>query len=486
MDDRDRANGEGEQGAALLGVLLLLMLLSGLGAALAVSAVTETLMARNHQVAAQARAAADAGLAHAVELTLARLRAWLADGHATPGAAVTALLRGPDGAAGNAAADADNGSLEALGIVRSPGRVVLGGASDAAYELRLLDDDDPALGRGLSATDLARIGEDGQASSDANTAVVLRAIGYAGTAALPDAAGTAGGNAFAAGAVAASGAIAVAEAALALQQLPAVVTNGPLTLADLALVGGTFGGVHANGDLRLDGSPVVTRDATASGNVAGLAGAAVVGGTVAGSRPSMPLPAVRAAAFRTRADIVLTAGGILRTAGGAVLCDASAAPNACADAGHGWVYGADGWSVPGAMAPPEGTYYVETAVVISGSPGTTALPAKLTVIAEGNISITGPAVMEAATPGLLLVTDGDLLVTDGRLGAGSEGQLLVREQARVAGTAIVAGQLLVGNDGTTSTLVVANAIAGSAALTFSGAGGASAFMVTAWRRVNTR
>ena len=34
----------------------------------------------------------------------------------TPTAAMTALLRGPDGATGSVATNADNGSLEALGV----------------------------------------------------------------------------------------------------------------------------------------------------------------------------------------------------------------------------------------------------------------------------------------------------------------------------------------------------------------------------------
>ena len=47
-----------ERGAALVGVLLLLLMMSALGAALAVSSETETLIARNEVSAGQAQAAA--------------------------------------------------------------------------------------------------------------------------------------------------------------------------------------------------------------------------------------------------------------------------------------------------------------------------------------------------------------------------------------------------------------------------------------------
>jgi hypothetical protein len=474
-----------ERGVAVVAVLLVLLLISGLGAALAISATTETLMARNHQVAAEAGAVAEAGAAHGVTLTLTHLRGWATQGFASPGAAVTALLRGPDDSVGNAAADADNGSLEDLGVARPPGRVLLAGNPAATYELRVLDDDDPALGRGLSPLDVTRIGEDGEPASDANSVIVVRAVGHAGTTAMRGASGVAGGNAFAGGAAAASGAIAMVEASIGLRRLPAVVTNGPLTVRDNARIGGAAGSVHANGDLALVGTPAISGNASSSG-VVSRGGSPVVGGTAAGGREPMPLPPVRAAAYRSQADFVLAASGVVRAADGSIVCDASSTPTACADAGVAWVRdGADGWSLPDSTAPPAGTYYVEGDVSISGSPGTVAVPARLTVVAEGDITVSGDPVLAADAPGLLLVTDGDLLLT-GALRVTGEARILVREQAHVAGATALAGQLLVGNEREVGTRVTANLIGGDAAVTFSGAGGATDFAVTAWRRVETR
>jgi hypothetical protein len=214
-------------------------------------------------------------------------------------------------------------------------------------------------------------------------------------------------------------------------------------------------------------------------------GTPVVGGTVAGRRDTIPVPSVRAAALRPRADFVLTAGGLLLRTDGSMVCDASMSPAACADAGLAWVFGGTaGWSIPDA-APPAGIYYAEADVTIAGSPGSAAAPVSLTVIAEGSISVTGAPVMVARAAGLLFVTDGDLLVT-GAMRVDRSAQMLVREQAHVGGAAVLTGQLLVEDERRVSGLVTASVIDGSAAIAFDGAAGAVAFAVSGWRRVAAR
>src|SRR5688572_17532617 len=83
-----------ERGSALIGVLLLLMMMSALAGALTVSGHTETLVARNHQTAAQARAAAEAGLNHATEVVLAWLLSWKDNGFPNVDTALDTLLAG--------------------------------------------------------------------------------------------------------------------------------------------------------------------------------------------------------------------------------------------------------------------------------------------------------------------------------------------------------------------------------------------------------
>ena len=185
---------------ALIGVLLLLILVSALCAALAVSGLTETLAADNQMTAAQARAAAEAGLNHAVTLTLAQLTTSAAS--TTPSAAIDLLLRGPNGVAGT-----DDGSLEALGIPRPPARTQL--LVGVSYEARVFDDDDAARGLTvpLSAADRVRIKETSLADplADKNQKIVVRAIGYAQ-----------------------NNATVTLEALIGLTTLPAIVTNQDL------------------------------------------------------------------------------------------------------------------------------------------------------------------------------------------------------------------------------------------------------------------
>ena len=170
---------ESAQGAALVTVLMMLMILSALGTAMTTSGQTEMMVARNAVSAAQSHAAAESGLNHAVELTIPNLQQFTANGFANVSAAITALLVGPDGLSGTAATDADNGSFEVLGIPRPPAVLALGAANGVTYEARIFDDDDPARGTALTAADVARIGEDNDPTTDANSTVVIQAIGYA-------------------------------------------------------------------------------------------------------------------------------------------------------------------------------------------------------------------------------------------------------------------------------------------------------------------
>ena len=92
---------------ALIGVILLLILASGVCAALAVSGKTETMAAYNLDTSAQAHPAAQAGLTAAIEVVITNLNTTALD----PTDAVNNLLEGPDD---DAAATADNGDLATI------------------------------------------------------------------------------------------------------------------------------------------------------------------------------------------------------------------------------------------------------------------------------------------------------------------------------------------------------------------------------------
>src|SRR5919106_6600583 len=90
----------GERGSALIAVLLLLMMMTGLVAALALGSQTENYISRNQNSGAVAQAAAEAGLNHAVELAVTYIFEWKANGFGNYGEAGDALVAGPDGACG--------------------------------------------------------------------------------------------------------------------------------------------------------------------------------------------------------------------------------------------------------------------------------------------------------------------------------------------------------------------------------------------------
>ncbi len=340
---------ESARGAALVTVLMMLMILSALGTAMTTSGQTEMMVARNTVSAAQSHAAAESGLNHAVELTIPNLQQFTANGFANVSAAITGLLVGPDGLSGTPATDADNGSFEILGIPRPPAVLALGAANGVTYEARVFDDDDPArAGTTLTAADIARIGEDNDPTTDANSTLVIQAIGYALDNTMVTLEAT------------------MANAAV---NLPAIAVGGDLTISGNPLITGTQGGVHANDDLDISGNPDIAQDATASDNY-GVSGSPSIGGISGGGHVTLPIPPVAAIDHKAHADFILNSTGQMTDQAGTVICDASADNSACETTGYDWVYmGVNGWSAPGAAAQRLGRI---TSRETPRSPATTA------------------------------------------------------------------------------------------------------------------
>ena len=113
-----------ERGIALVAVLLLLMMMSALGMALAVNGETETLIARNQIAGMQAQAAAEAGLNHAVEVATEYIFDWKSNGFASIDLAVDAVL-----------ANADAGDLNGLAM-NTP--LTISAGFNAEYQVSIL------------------------------------------------------------------------------------------------------------------------------------------------------------------------------------------------------------------------------------------------------------------------------------------------------------------------------------------------------------
>jgi hypothetical protein len=434
-----------EHGSALIAVLLLLMMLSGLAAALGMSGRTETLISRNQRSAVQATAAAEAGLNHAVELATIYICEWNANGLTGPEQATDYLLVGPDLATGTVADDADNGSLGTRNGITAAEDIPIGtpltttAGIDAEYEAFVMDDD-------ATAPDEPA----GNLFDDENQTLIVRSIGYAQ-----------------------DNTKVVLEALIAPLELGAVVVNADFDVSGNITIDGAEGSVHANGDLVVSGaSASVAGTTTASGSYTG-------GTPGSGGAPELPGPEIRASDYLTYADFILTSAGTMTDQMGTELCAATPCNNWDFNSGSGE------WSF-NSTAPTAGNYYGEGDVAISGSPGSAASPVKISTIAEESIDISGSPDVTSDTPELLFVTDGDLEISGG-LDAGNpltaSGQILVHEQVKLSGNPSLAGQLIVENAASVATLVTANDLSGNVTITYNGGLGGGTFSVRGWRDV---
>ena len=443
-----------ERGSALIGVLLLLMRMSALVATLGVSGRTETLVARNHQSGAQAQAAAEAGLNHAVQVIVANIAQWQSNGFANVDAALDALL-------------ANGGSLETVvgwGVAIGT-RIPIAGPNGVEYEAVIMDEDDVA--RGADATQILGDGdatnnEDGNALNDANRTLVLQATGYAR-----------------------DNTAVTLEALVAPVPLPAIASNGDFTVDGGSLtVSGLEGDVHANGDLIITGNPTISGDGSASGSLNCYLTCHQIQGTATAGAATRPIPAVRAIDYKPLATHVLQADGwLIKVDGSAPPCYAGSSKNACR-AAYGWVYDGDGWSVGSPGAHPLAAFYVEGIARVSGNPGGSGI--QMTIMAEGSIDVgTGGSTITPHAPELLFVTDGNLKIT-GNMSMTAQAQILVHEQIHIGGNPSLSAQILIENATSVSTLVTTNLIGSSADITYNGGLGGGSLGVASWRTSDKR
>jgi hypothetical protein len=423
-----------ERGIALVAVLLLLMMMSALGMALAVNGETETLIARNQIAGMQAQAAAEAGLNHAVEVATEYIFDWKANGFASTEVAVDAVLTNAD--AGNLAGLAVNTTLE------------ISDGFNASYLVTITDDEDDG------------VGEDGDPLNDANNVLVIRATGFSK-----------------------DGTKVVLEALISPQELGAIVTNGDLTLSGNASIEGAEGSVHANGNLTIDGNSVgVEQNVSSTGELNCDDPCDQVEGTATEGAAEVPVPAIHASDYLVWADYILKSDGTMTNQAGTVLCVADS-KTSCND--WDWDSASATWTLNDNNVTA-GTYYVEGNASVSGSPGSTKHPAQISIIAEGSIEISGSPKLAPDTPELLFVTDEDLKITGTIDSVGEpalvQGQMLVKGQASILGNASLDGQLLI-EDQDVGDLVESNSIGGSVTITYAGGLGGSVFSVTSWRDV---
>jgi hypothetical protein len=392
-------NLRSEKGVALIIVLLLLAVMSGLTTGLTLNGQTEIAMAQNELHYAGARAAAEAGLHRAVEQITANTELDLVATGEVP-----VILNGPF-------------ALNA----------------EYSYRFELLDDDDPSLypepltPEQLDAMCAGVCAEDGLANSDQNNRLILRSIGTGPK-----------GTQVTLGRILSQTVIPDIPVDDTLYTDPAILVNGNLEIAGNAKVLGEEGNVHANGNITGGGSEEISGDVTATGTIDDDIEA---DGMVAGNQPAITVPEIKANDFRGLADWVLTNNGEVRHPTTNALCT-SACPS-------GWSFNntTKHWSASGAM-PTAFTYYIEGSVSIHGT-GASSMT-KLSIIAEGNITLTGNGKFKPAnTSGIQFVTNGDFSLSGNvdadDAGVDMDGQILVREQFDIRGNSKFQGRVMVEN-----------------------------------------
>ena len=455
----------GERGSALVAVLLLLMMMTTLAAALSIGSQTESLIARNENASAEAQAAAEAGLNHAVELAVTYIFEFKSNGFSSATEAVDALLAGPDGATGSEDVDADNMSLGARAGIDAGEDIPLGElmsvgpAPGVRYTAIVMDDDDSAPAGPYA--------EDGDPYNDLNNRLIVRATGYV------------------VGADGTEFAKVTLEATIGPFMMPAVVAEGDVTLDGTFSINGPpdSAAVHTNSNLTIDGnSGSATGTVTATGEVDSSNGNI----TASGGAARIEIPPIAASDYEVWADYKLRSDGTMLDMATGAVCTWSA-KTSC----NNWDFNsATGTWTLGSNSYTTGTYYVEGDATISGSPGTAKSPVELSVIAEGNIDITGSPKLTPDTPELLFVTDKDLKITgnfdvvydeDSLLQV--EGQMLVHEQVEIGGNVTLAGQIVVEDAANTSSLVTWNHIHGGVLIEYGGTLGTASYSILSWRDV---
>ena len=442
MSMTPRMRLEREQGMALIAVMLLLMAMSALAAALAISSATETMIAANHQSAAQARAAAEAGLTHAVDMTLDYLSGWQDDFESVE-LALDELLANPtmwiDGF------DEVQAGITLAGTGTTFSSIAYSGGSFTSimYEAMLVDDDAANL-RDLVLTpdDMTRMGENDDPLDDNNKKIVVRAIGYAG------------GNA-----------VAAVEATISAWEMPGLLTDGDLTLAGNFTLTGDQGSAHTNGDFSHKGGSWSTSQGCTS------TGASDDDGCSSG-KPVIPVPDKSAEDYLPLANYILHDDGEMTTisSGTKASCGGTCV--------GGWTFSSGTWTLGATLTSDEdeSAFYVEGHVALSASN-------YVTVFATGSITA-GNGTWQPSVPTLLMVMDGDMRDNGNpNLGtAMNPGLIVIGEQIDLAGNVTIHGAVIVRDATNNDSTVTSNELTGSVVIEYGGEADGNFFAVSAWRR----
>ena len=233
-------------------------------------------------------------------------------------------------------------------------------------------------------------------------------------------------------------------------QLPAMASDGSLTISGTPSLLGACGGAHANQVVIVNGGPTVSTQITASDTVDVSGTILQEGGgtsTPLSHQPPVEIPDLDPMDYCDTSDFILRANGYFVTVGPPRdSVDATSVPV------NGWTMGSSNpvvWDLSG-NSTASGSYCVEGNVVLSGNPsgpGGTAIP--LSIFADGSVQYSGvPRVTAAHPSGALIIANGDVEVSGNASGSADSynGLIYAQSQCVLNGTPVIGGQILCNDD----------------------------------------
>lgn len=277
----------------------------------------------------------------------------------------------------------------------------------------------------------------------------------------------------------------------------AIITGKNLLISGNATTAGTYGGVHANGNLTISGDPTISAATTASGTYT-VTGHPTISGVSGGGTPVQVVSFdVKAGNYYKARDYRLASDGhvyqlksvTVTMKQGKKTYTTTRTVDTLQTMVDGkwncWSYSSyfKRWTMD-CNTTRNATLYVEGNVLISGNVGTAAAPWIATIIAEGSIEVSstylymrpptqndtvvgGASLFKPLSQNMLFIANGDILI-DGFSGQTFEGIMATRMQVGITGDPTING-FIYGQDYATKTnLVKSSYISGKLHLTYNG------------------
>ncbi|MEW6161757.1 MAG: PilX N-terminal domain-containing pilus assembly protein [Nitrospirota bacterium] len=259
----------------------------------------------------------------------------------------------------------------------------------------------------------------------------------------------------------------------------AIITNGNIEISGNPTIAGSNGGVHSNKDLEIRGSPNIAQTASASGT------ASPSPPYISGA-PTLDIPTINPTQFASYADYQLKSDGkVYRT--GSTLPEGTSGGT-----WYGWDYSEGKWTLSGNDTPPPGMLYIEGDARVSGNPGSASEPWQTTLVATGNIELSGnPIIADYKDPSdpigvqNLLFVAGLGLKISGNATQTFDGIIAAHGNIEVSGNPNLNGYIIAEN---ATGIGTENKVSGNMTITYNG-DMASPFIsntvsMIAWRKVN--